>query len=57
MLHNPFRLGGLIAGLILVAFGIGAIVIGVQGRNEVATNVKRENIVGTPDMKPALIAV
>jgi hypothetical protein len=57
VLHNPFRLGGLIAGLILVAFGIGAIVIGVQGRNEVATNVKRENIVGTPDMKPALIAV
>jgi hypothetical protein len=57
MRRNPFRLGGLIAGLILVAFGIGAIVIGVQGRNEVADDVKRENIVGTPDMKPALIAV
>jgi hypothetical protein len=54
---RPFRLAGIIAGLILVAFGIGAIVIGVSGRHEVSTDVKREQIVGTPDMKPSLIAV
>jgi hypothetical protein len=54
---RPFRLGGIIAGLVLVAFGIGAIVIGVSGRHEVSTDVKREQIVGTPDMKPSLIAV
>jgi hypothetical protein len=54
---RPFRLAGIIAGLVLVAFGIGAIVIGVAGRHEVNTDVKREQIVGTPDMKPALIAV
>jgi hypothetical protein len=53
---RPFRLAGIIAGLVLVAFGIGAIVIGVAGRHEVNTDVKREQIVGTPDMKPALIA-
>jgi hypothetical protein len=54
---RTFRLAGIIAGLVLVAFGIGAIVIGVSGRHEVTTDVKREQIVGTPDMKPALIAV
>jgi hypothetical protein len=54
---RPFRLAGIIAGLVLVAFGIGAIVIGISGRHEVSTDVKREQIVGTPDMKPALIAV
>jgi hypothetical protein len=53
---RPFRLGGIIAGLILIAFGAGAIVIGLNGRHEVNTNIKREQIVGTPDMKPALIA-
>jgi hypothetical protein len=54
---RPFRLAGIIAGLVLVAFGIGAIVIGVSGRHEVTTDVKREQIVGTPDMKPSLITV
>jgi hypothetical protein len=54
---RPFRLAGIIAGLVLVAFGIGAIVIGISGRHEVSTDVKREQIVGTPDMKPSLIAV
>ena len=53
---RPFRLAGIIAGLVLVAFGIGAIVIGISGRHEVSTDVKREQIVGTPDMKPSLIA-
>jgi hypothetical protein len=55
-MSRPFRLAGIIAGLILVAFGIGAIVIGISGRHEVSTDVKREQIVGTPDMKPSLIA-
>lgn len=53
---RPFRLGGIIAGLVLIAFGIGAIIIGVAGRAEVGNDVKRELIVGTPDMSPALIA-
>jgi hypothetical protein len=56
-MSRPFRLGGIIAGLVLVAFGVGAIVTGVAGRSEVADNIKREQIVGSPDMKPSLIAV
>ena len=56
-MSRPFRLGGIIAGLVLVCFGIGAIVIGITGRHEVSSDVKREQIVGTPDMTPALIAV
>jgi hypothetical protein len=53
---RTFRLGGIIAGLVLIVFGVGAIVIGIAGRHEVSTNVKREQIVGTPDMTPSLIA-
>jgi hypothetical protein len=56
-MSRPFRLGGIIAGLVLVVFGVGAIVTGLAGRSEVAGNIKREQIVGSPDMKPALIAV
>ena len=55
-MSRPFRLGGIVAGLVLVVFGVGAIVIGLAGRHEVSTNIKREQIVGTPDMKPSLIA-
>jgi hypothetical protein len=55
-MSRPFRVGGIVAGLVLVVFGIGAIVIGFAGRHEVSTDIKREQIVGTPDMKPALIA-
>jgi len=55
-MSRPFRLAGIIAGIVLIVFGIGAIVIGISGRHEVSKDVKREQIVGTPDMKPALIA-
>jgi len=47
--------GGIIAGIVLVAFGIGALAMGIAGRNEVRDNIKREAIVGTPDMTPAAI--
>jgi uncharacterized membrane protein YidH (DUF202 family) len=45
-----FEFGGYAAAAILVAFGVAALVLGVNGRSEVRTNVKREQIVGTPDM-------
>jgi hypothetical protein len=51
---NPFKLGGLIASVILIAFGIGSIVIGASGRSEVRDTVAQEAIVGTPDMTPEL---
>jgi hypothetical protein len=50
-----FQMGGVIAGGLLVAFGVGAIVIGFTGRSEVHSNIAREAIVGTPDMTPSAI--
>jgi hypothetical protein len=50
-----WEMGGVIAGVLLVAFGIGAIVIGFTGRSEVRTNIQREAIVGSPDMTPSAI--
>ena len=50
-----WEMGGVIAGVLLVAFGIGAIVIGFTGRSEVQSNIQREAIVGSPDMTPSAI--
>jgi len=55
MLKKFFQAGGVIAGVLLVAFGIGAIVIGFTGRSEVRSNIQREAIVGSPDMTPSAI--
>ena len=50
-----FQAGGVLAGALLIIFGIGAIAMGVSGRNEVNSNIAREQIVGTPDMTPTAI--
>ena len=50
-----FEFGGVAAGVLLVAFGIAAIVLGVNGRNTVSTELNQQQIVGTPDMTPAAI--
>src|SRR5436309_1467810 len=47
--------GGIAAGIVLIAFGIAAIVLGVNGRSTVHSSLKQEQIVGTPDMTPAAI--
>jgi hypothetical protein len=52
-MRKLFEFGGYGAAAILVAFGLAALVMGVQGRSEVRTNVKREQIVGSPDMTKA----
>lgn len=44
-----FEYGGVAASVILIAFGIGSIVIGIQGRSEVRDYIARENIVATAD--------
>ena len=44
-----FQYAGIAAGVVLIAFGIGAVVIGLDGRDRVATELGREQIVGTPD--------
>src|SRR5947208_17175080 len=48
-----FEIGGVVAAAILVAFGIAAIVMGVNGRSTVRDSLKLEQIVGSPDMSPA----
>ena len=46
-----YEYGGIAASVILIAFGIGAVVAGFAGRDTVRTELAREHIVGTPDMK------
>ena len=50
-----FEYGGVAASIVLVAFGIAAIVLGVNGRSTVHNNLALEQIVGTPDMTPSAI--
>ena len=47
--------GGLLAGIVLVGFGIASIVLGISGRNEVNNDLKQEKIVGSADMTPQAI--
>jgi hypothetical protein len=47
------ELGGIAAGVLMVAFGIGALALGINARNTVGDELKREFIVGSPDMTPA----
>ena len=44
-----FEYGGIAASVVLIAFGIGAIVVGLDGRDRVRDDLARERIVGTPD--------
>ena len=44
--------GGIAAGTILILFGIGAIVLSIQGKNTVTDSLSAEKIVGSPDMTP-----
>ena len=48
--------GGFAAGIVLVAFGVVAIAMGVSGRSTVSDGLRQEQIVGSPDMTPAAIA-
>ena len=47
--------GGVAASLVLTVFGIVAIVVALNGRSEVRSDIQREAIVGTPDMTPQAI--
>jgi hypothetical protein len=48
-----FEIGGLVAAVVLIAFGVVTIAMGVNGRNTVSSSLKTEQITGTPDMTPA----
>jgi hypothetical protein len=50
-----FEIGGVVAAAVLIAFGIAAIVMGVNGQSTVNDSLKQEQIVGSPDMTPTAI--
>ena len=56
-MRKVFEIGGLAAAAILIAFGIAAIVMGVNGHSTVQSSLAQEKIVGSPDMTPAAIKV
>ncbi|MFL5894216.1 MAG: hypothetical protein ACJ76Z_03765 [Thermoleophilaceae bacterium] len=56
MKSKIFNYGGVVAAAILIAFGIGAVVMGINGRDTVRSSINKEAIVGTPDMTPTAIA-
>jgi len=55
-MKRVLEFGGVAAGIVLIAFGVAAIVLGFNGRSTVSTNLKQQQIVGTPDMTPSGIA-
>jgi len=52
-MRKILEMGGVFAAIVLIAFGIGAIATGINGRSTVKDNLQQEQIVGTPDMTPA----
>jgi uncharacterized iron-regulated membrane protein len=56
MTRKLFEIGGIVAAAVLIAFGIAAIVMSVNGHSTVSNSLKQEQITGTPDMTPTAIA-
>jgi hypothetical protein len=54
-MRKLLEVGGLIAGVVLIAFGVGAITLSVNGKSTIHNNLAAEGIVGSPDMTPAAI--
>ena len=51
MASKLFTYAGVAASVILIVFGIGAMVVGIDGRDRVRAELAREQVVGTPDSK------
>jgi hypothetical protein len=54
-MRKALEIGGVVAAAVLIAFGIGAIVLSFNGHSTVNDSLKQEQITGTPDMTPATI--
>jgi hypothetical protein len=54
-MRKLFEIGGLVAAVVLIAFGATAIVMGVNGSNTVKDSLKLEQITGSSDMTPSAI--
>jgi hypothetical protein len=54
-MRKALEIGGAIAAVVLIAFGVAAIILGVNGNSTVKDSISQEEIVGTPDMAPEAI--
>jgi hypothetical protein len=54
-MRRGLEIGGVIAGIVLIAFGVAAIVMGADGASTVGDELGRQNIEGSPDMTPEAI--
>jgi hypothetical protein len=53
--RRVLEIGGLAAGAVLILFGIIVIVLAINGHSTVSSELKNQQITGTPDMKPEAI--
>jgi hypothetical protein len=54
-MRKALEIGGVIAAVVLIAFGIAAVVMGAKGHTTVHNNLVEQKIVGSPDMTPTAI--
>ncbi len=55
-MRKGLEIGGIVAAVVLIVFGVVAIVMGADGRDTVKSELKEQGIVGTPDMTPSATA-
>ena len=53
--RKMFEYGGLLAGIVLIAFGVGALLMSFDARSTTRDEIAREQIVGSEDMSPSAI--
>ncbi len=51
-MKKALEVGGVLASVVLIVFGVAAIVMGIDGTDTVGNNLSQEQIMGTPDMTP-----
>jgi hypothetical protein len=54
-MRKALEIGGLIAAIVLIAFGVAAIAMGIDGNDTVKDSLAQEKIVGTPEMTPEAV--
>ncbi len=54
-MRKAFEIGGMVTAVVLVGFGVVAIIMGVNGRSTVNSSLQNEYIVGGSDMTPSAI--
>ena len=54
-MRKAFEIGGMVTAVVLIAFGVAAIFMGVNGRNTVNNSLSHEYIVAGADMTPSAI--